>query len=274
MEKNVTYNFKLKMQSGERIFGQQIGPGNDPEQTVRTLKSFGFDFILVDLEHNLVNKETIYAYIRAAKEMDIPLLIRPEEKTANFRCYLDAGVNGVMTPRVDTVEEALYAVNESYFPPIGHRGYGIQANSYPLDSQSPAEVPFLALTEYINTNTVVFPLTESLEAISNLPHILSLEGVTGTIVGTLDLVLDIGNINPKALMAEAITADFVDEKLRQVAKICQGAGKVAGIGGFPPEGLARWAKEGYQLLFIPGYVVDGNVSDQQPRIEEVRSLIG
>lgn len=93
-------------------------------------------------------------------------------------------------------------------------------------------------------------------------------------MGVFDLAIDIGGIDPKALAAEVLTTDFFEEKLRQVAKICQGAGKVAGIGGFPPEGLARWAKEGYQLLLIQGYVQDDNVSDQQPRIEEVRALIG
>lgn len=72
----------MKMQSGKKVFGPLIGPGNEPEQTVRALKDFGYDFIMVDLEHNLVHKETIYAYVRASREMDIPLLMRPEDKEA------------------------------------------------------------------------------------------------------------------------------------------------------------------------------------------------
>jgi len=274
MEKNVTYNFKLKMQSGKKVFGQAVGPGNNPEKTVRALKDFGYDFILLDNEHCLLNKETIYSYVRAATEMDITIWVRPEENAAPFRCYLDAGVNGLMLPHVDTVEETTYAVNQAYFPPIGQRGYGIGISPYLIDFQSMSEVPLLGLTEYINNNTVVFPMTESLESISNLPHILRLEGVTGTIVGVFDLAIDIGGIDPKALAAEVLTTDFFEEKLRQIVKICQGAGKIAGIGGFPPKSLARWAKEGYQLLLIQGYVQDDNVSDQQPRIEEVRALIG
>jgi 2-keto-3-deoxy-L-rhamnonate aldolase RhmA len=143
---------------------------------------------------------------------------------------------------------------------------------YLLDCQSPAEVPLVTLTEYINNNTAVFVMTESLENISNLRRILSLEGVTGTIVGTFDLAFDIGGIDPKALMPEVITTAFVEEKLRQVAKICKDAGKVAGIGGFQPKGCARWAKEGYQL-FILGYVIDGNVDNLRPLIEEARALV-
>lgn len=272
MEKNVTYNLKLKMRSGQKIFGTLVGPGNEPEQTVRALKDFGYDFIMVDLEHSLVHKENVYAYIRAAKETGIPFLMRPEDKAAHFRCYLDAGVNGLMSPLLGTVEEAVHAVNQSYFPPIGHRGSGIGITPYLIDFQNPAEVPFLALTEYINNNTVVFPMTESLENIGNLHRILSLEGVTGTIVGTFDLALNIGGIDPKALMPEVIAADSVEEKLRQIARICREAGKVAGIGGFSPEGYAKWAKEGYQL-FILGYVIAGNVDSLKPLIEEARALI-
>ena len=272
MEKNMTYKLKLKMQAGERVFGLTIGPGNDPEKTVRALKDFGFDFIMMENEHSLVNKETIFEYIRASRQMDIPILMRPEESFANFRCYLDAGVNGLMLPQVNTVEEAVRAVNQAYFPPIGHRGSGIGMSPYLLDFQSRDEIPFLTLTEYINNNTVVFPQTESLECISSLPRILQLEGVTGTIVGANDLALAIGGIDPKALMSKITATDIMEEKLRQIVKICKEAGKVAGIGGFAPKGLAKWAKEGYQLLMV-GHVIDRNVDDLRARIEEVKFLI-
>jgi 2-keto-3-deoxy-L-rhamnonate aldolase RhmA len=273
MSLNATYNLKLKMQEGKITFGQTIGPGNDPEKTVKALKDFGYDFIMMESEHSLLNKETIFEYIRASRKLDIPILLRPEEKTANFRCYLDAGVNGLMVPHVNTVEEALYSVNQSYFPPIGHRGSGIGMSPYLLDSQNAAEMPLLEITEYINNNVVLFPQTETLECISNLRHILSLDGVTGTIVGANDLVLDIGDIPPKALRSELVATDIAEEKLRQIARICQEMGKVAGIGGFAPKGLAKWAKEGYRL-FMLGYVIDGNVDNLRPRIEEMKSLLG
>ncbi len=273
MEKNVTYNFKKRLQAGERVYGQTIGPGNDPEKTVQALKDFGYDFIMMENEHSLVNKETIFDYIRVSRKVDIPILLRPEDKTAHFRCYFDAGINGLMVPQVDTVEEAVYAINQAYFPPIGHRGSGIGMSPYLLDFQNLAEMPLLEITEYVNNNMVIFPQTETLECISNLPRILGLEGVTGTIVGANDLVLDIGGIPPKALRSETVTTDIVEEKLRQIAKICKDADKVAGIGGFAPKGLAKWAKEGYQL-FMLGYVIDGNVDNLRLRIEEMKSLVG
>jgi 4-hydroxy-2-oxoheptanedioate aldolase len=273
MQQNLALNFKLQLQAGKNVFGPLIGPGNEPQKTAKALKDFGYDFIMVDNEHSLVGKETIYSYIRAAREVAIPLLMRPEESFANFRCYLDSGVNGLMLPQVNTAEQAAYAVDQAYFPPVGHRGSGIGLIPYLLDFQDPAELPLLALTEYVNNNTMLFPQTESLLTISNLRQILRLEGVTGTIVGTNDLALNIGGIEPRALRADVNRAPFLEEKLKQVARICRDAGKVAGIGAFPPSGCARWAQEGYQL-FTLGYVRDGNAEKLRPLIEEAKSLVG
>ena len=273
MATNVTLNFKKRLQAGDIVYGQTIGPGNDPQKTVKALKDFGFDFIMMENEHSLVNKETVFEYIRVSREMELPILLRPEEKNAHFRCFLDAGINGLMVPQVNTVEEAVYVVNESCFPPIGHRGAGIGMSPYLLDAQNPAEMPLLEIMAYVNNNVVLFPQTETVECISNLPHILGLEGITGTIVGANDLIIDIGGIPPKALRSELATTDIVEDKLRQIARICKATGKVAGIGGFASKGLAKWAREGYQL-FMLGYAIDGNVDNLRPRIEEIKSLIG
>ena len=273
MALNATLNLKKKMQAGKIVFGQTIGPGNDPEKTVQALKSYGYDFIMMENEHSLVNKETVYEYIGASRKMELPILLRPEEKDANYRCFMDAGVNGLMMPGVNTAEDALFAVNQCYFPPIGHKGMGIGMSPYLLDSQNAGEMLFSDICEYVNNNVVLFPQTESLQCISNLHRILSLEGITGTIVGANDLVLDIYGTPPKMLRSETVTAKPVEDRLREIAQICQQAKKVAGIGGFAPKGLARWAKEGY-TLFMLGNVMNNNYEKLKPGIEEMKSLLG
>jgi 2-keto-3-deoxy-L-rhamnonate aldolase RhmA len=134
------------------------------------------------------------------------------------------------------------------------------------------EVPFLALTEYINNNTLVFPQTESLESINNLPQILSLEGIDGTIVGPWDLALDVGGIDSQALLADLVNTRDMENHLSRIVEICRTAGKVAGIGAPTPKAVAKWAKEGYQLFLI-GYIMDGNIDTQRPVIEEAKALI-
>jgi 2-keto-3-deoxy-L-rhamnonate aldolase RhmA len=88
MGMNATYNLKQRLLAGEKVFGQLIGPGNDPEKTVKALKEMGDDFLMMETEHSLVHKETVYAFIRAAKQMDMPIMMRTEDKAAYFRCFL------------------------------------------------------------------------------------------------------------------------------------------------------------------------------------------
>jgi 2-keto-3-deoxy-L-rhamnonate aldolase RhmA len=133
-------------------------------------------------------------------------------------------------------------------------------------------MPLLSLTEYINNKTMLFPQTESLQNISNLRHIMGLEGITGAWVGAYDLAMDMGAIDPKALLPEATNNEAVGEKLKEIARICKETGKVAGIGGISPKSYAKRAKEGYQL-FSFGYVTNGNLGRAQALIEEAKALI-
>ena len=267
---DLKHNLRKKLESSKKVFGPIIGPGNKPAKTVKMLADAGFDFVLLDLEHNLVNKETIFDYIRACTEMEMPIIVRPEENMAFFRSFLDSGANGMMLSHVDTVEQAVFAVNQSYYPPLGNRGCGM--GPYLIDPQSRSGQPFLTLTEHVNANTLIFPQTESLKSINNLGNILKLDGITGTIVGSFDLAIDIGDIDPGATLQEIIETAVVEENLGKVSKICREAGKVAGIGGLTPKGCAKWAREGYQLFLI-GQVINGNLNSAKQLIENAKSLV-
>jgi 2-keto-3-deoxy-L-rhamnonate aldolase RhmA len=264
------------MARGDRVFCALIGPGNDPDKTTAALKEYGYDFIMMENEHSLLGKETIHEYIRACHEHELPLLMRPEEKSDTFRSYLDGGVNGMMLPQVENVEQAAYGVKLSYFPPIGHRGAGLGMSTYQLDGQNPAEMRLLEMLEYVNNNTVLFPMTESLEGVSNLAHILQLEGVTGTIVGTHDFVIDIcfrtERVDADNYRPDLLNNEYVLDRVRRIAQICTEAGKVAGIGGYNPKGCLERSKDGYQL-FTLGYVIDGNVEKTRPLITEAKDLL-
>jgi 2-keto-3-deoxy-L-rhamnonate aldolase RhmA len=100
-----------------------------------------------------------------------------------------------------------------------------------------------------------------------------LEGITGTVVGTHDLSLDIGDYKPGMLRGEVNSQPFIEEKLMAVADACRKAGKVAGMGGFAPKGYAKWAREGFQF-FTLGYIRDHNVEKSRALLQEARDLIG
>lgn len=273
MQVDIGFNFKQRLMTGAKVFGPLIGPGNEPATTVAAMKNIGFDFFMIDNEHSLVSKETIYTYIRLAREHGLPIMMRPEECTANFRPYLDSGIQGLMVPQVDCAEQAIAVLNQCYFPPLGRRGSGIGMSPYLLDGMDVATTPLATMLEYVNRNVILMPQTESLAAVKDLPRTLKLEGITGTVVGTHDLALDIGDYKSGMLRGEVNSQPFIEEKLRQVADACQAAGKIAGMGGFAPKGYARWAREGYQF-FTLGYIRDHNVEKCRALLHEARSLIG
>lgn len=273
VKQDIGYEFKQTLQRGTKVFGPLIGPGNDPEPTVAALRDFGYDFFMIDNEHSLVSKESIYTYIRLAREYELPLLMRPEDNQIPLSPYLDSGIQGLMVPQVDTVEQASRAIDRTYFPPVGHRGSGIGMSPYLLDGMDAAATPLATMTDYVNRNVMVFPQTESLTAVKNLPQILRLEGITGTVVGTNDLALDIGDYRPDMLRPVVNSQPFIEERLLEVAAACRAAGKVAGIGGFTPRGYAKWAREGYQF-FTLGYIRDNNVGKFKAVLAEARDLTG
>ncbi len=275
--KNLTYELKLKIRSGKPVFTAMLGPGNDPQTTVPRMKEAGFDFLILDREHSLTSEETISEYITVGKEQGIPVFLRPEEVNSNWRRFLDSGISGLYLGMVNTVEQAASAVNQTYFPPLGHRGSSIGMNPYLIDQQDPQKLPYLSLLEYVNNNTAILSCTESLESISNLPRIVRLEGITGVIAATQDLMLNIativGDARPEAPIAERLNTDYMAERLREILAICREAGKPAGIGGLQSaKDYARWCQEGYRILML-GSARDGAIEKLLRRIEEVKSLI-
>ncbi len=273
MKQDIALEFKQKMAAGARVFGPLIGPANEPAATVAAIKRMGFDYFMIENEHSLVGKDAIYQYIRYAREYELPILMRPEENNDNFRPYLDSGIQGLMVPQVDSAEQALFAINQCYFPPKGRRGSGIGMSPYLLDGMDAATTPLSTMQDYVNRNVVLLPQTESLAAVRELPRTLALEGVTGTVVGTHDLAMDIGDYEPGMLRGEINSRPFIESRLREVLAACKAAGKVAGMGGFGPKGYAKWAHEGFQF-FTLGYVRDGNVEKAGALLQETRDLIG
>ena len=273
MARDVTRSFKERLGRGDRVFGLLLGLGNDPDSTVEAIKESGYDYFMLDNEHTLMGKETIFNYIRLARQAELPIILRPESQDANWHPYLDAGINGLMLPDVNSVEEAARAISKAYFPPLGKRGSGIGMSPYLLDGMDAEGTPLLEMTKYVNDNTMLFPQTESVAAVECLGETLKLDGVTGTIVGPNDLVLDIGGIRPGALRSELRSSPAMEERLLQIARMCRERGKVGGIGGYPPRALLRWAQEGYQL-FMLGYIAAGNLQKLQQSIKQVREVFG
>src|SRR5918912_1205601 len=96
MRRNV---LKQRLAEGRPVVGPLLS-FNSPE-LVEFFGYLGFDFVLIDAEHNLVSPETCQVLVRAAETANIAPLVRvPRNDQPAILPYLETGVLGVLVPHV------------------------------------------------------------------------------------------------------------------------------------------------------------------------------
>ncbi len=141
----------------------------------------GFDWICVDLEHGIIDLESMANLFRGIQGSGvIPVARIPENDPTWIHRSLDAGARGLIIPRVNSADEAEAAVREALYPPEGVRGFGYcRANGYGTH--------FDDYCESANDDLALIMQIEHCKAIPNLDDILSVDHVDGLFIGPLDL---------------------------------------------------------------------------------------
>ena len=149
---------------------------------IEIFKNDILDFLILDLEHGSFSIEAVENLIRTARAYKLPLVIRIADTLYHLLSpCLDAGADGVLVPRVENADQARLAVDSVRFPPQGRKGFG----GFSLVRQWRG-------VERFNSQIVVLLQIESQSGIDNLEEILSVEGISGIIVGPSDLSIDLG----------------------------------------------------------------------------------
>jgi len=141
----------------------------------------GFDWLCVDLEHSVVDYYQAEQLIAAINAKGIIPYVRVGENNPRIiKKVLDAGAIGIIVPMVKSKADAIKAVNAVKYPPMGTRGVGLaRAQGYGFD--------FEKYQATVNQETKVIAQIEHIDAINNLPEILKVDGINGTIIGPYDL---------------------------------------------------------------------------------------
>src|SRR5689334_4925208 len=113
--------FARRLATADRcLFGTWVKiPALEP---VEILADAGYDFIVIDQEHAPLTLEFTYQATVVAQGAGLSVLVRvPDRSGSHLQRLLDAGVDGILVPRVTTVEEAATTVRQMLFPPAGDR---------------------------------------------------------------------------------------------------------------------------------------------------------
>ncbi len=150
----------------------------------------GYDVLMIDREHTALNSETILEYIRLARVLGLPCMVRVADLSYHELCRtLDQAPDGVYIPRIRTRSEVEAVIRTVKYPPQGIRGLGgstCPAGRYLGWPQVSEQV------ETLNRDVVVGIQIETIEALDDLDGILSVPGVDIAVVGNDDLSLGMG----------------------------------------------------------------------------------
>jgi 2-keto-3-deoxy-L-rhamnonate aldolase RhmA len=151
----------------------------------------GFDFVLFDTQHFMLNNETIEQLITAAEAAGVTPFIRVQENH-NLNLIdrsLSAGARGVMIPFCDTKEIAQEAVNAAKYAPIGKRG---ACNPRAVTYGAKGIDDMVSFYKEENENLMVIAQIETARAVDNLPEILTVQGIDCFFIGPHDLSHSLG----------------------------------------------------------------------------------
>lgn len=170
------------------------------------------DWLVIDAEHAPVGIETMAQMAAAIIEANgpAPLVRISQASVENIKLALDTGAYGVISPMINTHEEAERVVAWSKFPPAGLRSYGSDYPGLAFD---------LSKGDYLrqaNTNTLTMIQIENETALGNLDAIFSVPGIDLAFVGAVDLAISLG-LDPLAENPHPKFHEALDE-IQRVAK--------------------------------------------------------
>jgi 2-dehydro-3-deoxyglucarate aldolase/4-hydroxy-2-oxoheptanedioate aldolase len=157
-------------------------------EPVEILADAGFDYLVIDQEHAPLTFEFAYQATVAAQGAGMSVLVRvPDRGGSHLQRLLDVGVDGILVPRVTSVEEASAAVRQMLFSPGGDRGIGITSRAGRWGA--------LPRPEYLRFGDEEVMRAVQLEeraAIEAVEEILDVAGLNGVFLGMGDLQLSSG----------------------------------------------------------------------------------
>lgn len=211
--------FKAALRAGTPLIGCWVGLAN--AYTAEIAATAQFDWLLVDGEHAPNDLRSILEQVRVIEGSgSTPVARLPIGETWMIKQYLDAGVQNILVPMVESGDQARELVRAVQYPPRGVRGVG---------SALARASRFAAIPDYLKTADEQICLLVQVEnrlGLEALDDILATD-VDGVFVGPSDLAADMGHIG------DAGHPDVIEAVLDAIQRIVA-AGKPAGILSLDP----------------------------------------
>lgn len=176
---------RRRLAAGEPSVGTWLSlPSPEAAEYVSHL---GFDWLVVDAEHNPVDIGTLARMFMAiAGSPTAPMVRIPWNTPETFKRVLDAGAWGIVVPTVNSKAEAEQAVAATRYYPEGRRGVGGGRHVLSFDAVA---------TDYYrhaNDEILLVVMIEHIDGVEHADEILSVPGVDACFIGPNDLGASMG----------------------------------------------------------------------------------
>jgi 4-hydroxy-2-oxoheptanedioate aldolase len=171
------------------------------------------DWVGLDLQHGDLDPSHVSSLLRVTERRGVPVLARlPGHDPTTIARVVDAGVDGVVVPAVESPEQAAALVEAIRLPPAGSRSTGAARSSLGVTS---AVEPLL------------LPMIETRRGLAEATRIAEVDGVDGIFVGPYDLSMSLGIDTPSSAEALAV--------VRSVLEAARSAGVIVAMYAGSPE---------------------------------------
>ncbi len=185
---------------------------------IRIYHACGLDFVIVDCEHGAFDYSQVAALAAVGNGVKLPIFVRiPCVSREPIQKYLDAGVDGLVIPMMESAEMAQEAISFTKYAPMGRRG---ASTMRPHSEYNPGK-----LADYMaraNRRTMVLAQIETKEGLRNASKIVGTKGLDGLFIGPNDLSIDFGN------PGEFHTPEM-ESAVRTIISVSREAGKLSGV---------------------------------------------
>jgi 2-dehydro-3-deoxyglucarate aldolase/4-hydroxy-2-oxoheptanedioate aldolase len=206
-------------------------------ETVELLGHAGFNFVVIDLEHAPHALDRAYELIFAAQAMGMAALVRlPDHLGSAIQPLLDGGADGLLVPRVTSVEVAAAITRRMVFSPRGERGLGLtsRAGKWGLGSMP----DYLSRGDSQCVRMIQLEDWATLEAAADFA---ALEHVNGLFIGHGDLFLSSG---------KPPTSPEVQQLTARMLKATKDAGVLSGVAAGSPAEARGYLDMGFSLVMV------------------------
>lgn len=177
-------NLKKRIRENNLTIGTWLTIGHS--SVVEVLTKYNFDWIAIDIEHNLINLDLLRHLIIAGQAKNTAMFVRvAKNEEVSIKYALDAGADGIIVPMINSLKDAEDLISNSYYPPKGKRGVGLSRAQGYGDN-------FTEYLKWAEHELTVIGQIEHIDAINNLDSISKISGIDALMIGPYDLSASMG----------------------------------------------------------------------------------